>query len=167
MTNNEIFRVIGERVIQYFISIGGGFLLAFETSIPYFIPCFMAVVLDIISAYFLNRRLCRKYPDKTEGKFRSSYVFKVMYTMSAILLLIIIAHYVDMFIIKESDLAVRFVTGVFLFYECWSILENWSSENDNKIARSLQRVMVNKAERHLNVPLSDILLPGDKERREK
>jgi hypothetical protein len=50
---------------------------------------------------------------------------------------------------------------VFLFYELWSCLENWSSENDKPIAKAMQRIMVNKAERHLNVPLSDILMPGD------
>ncbi len=158
MTHNEIYKTIGERLLQYAVSMGGGLLLAIETSIPYFIPCFIAVILDIISAYCLHRRLHRKYPDRTEGKFRSSYKFKVMYTMLIILLLIIVAHYVDMAIIKNSDISVRFVIGVFLFYECWSILENWSSENDNKLAKALQRIMVNKAERHLNIPLRDILL---------
>ena len=57
-----------------------------------------------------------------------------------------------------DGMAVRFAVAVFLFYEIWSCLENWSSENKQPIARALQRIMVNKAERHLNVPLSDILL---------
>jgi hypothetical protein len=60
---------------------------------------------------------------------------------------------------------VRFAVAVFLFYEVWSCLENWSSENDQPIAKALQRVMVNKAERHLNVPLSDILMKDDKPKR--
>jgi len=74
---------------------------------------------------------------------------------------IILGAYVDMLIVKNGDIAVRFVMAVFLFYELWSCLENWSSENDAPIARALQRIMVNKAERHLNVPLKDILTPGD------
>ncbi len=65
-------------------------------------------------------------------------------------------------LISGNGFAVRFVVGVFLFYEVWSCLENWSSENDNKIAKALQRIMVNKIERHLDVPLSDILTPDDK-----
>lgn len=65
-------------------------------------------------------------------------------------------------LISGNGFAVRFVVGVFLFYEVWSCLENWSSENDNKIAKALQRIMVNKIERLLDVPLSDILTPDDK-----
>ena len=79
-----------------------------------------------------------------------------------------LASYVDELVIKGDDgFAVRFVVGIFLFYETWSCLENWSSENDNKIAKALQRIMVNKAERHLDVPLSDILLDKDKPQTEQ
>ncbi|MDR1116215.1 MAG: hypothetical protein LBL33_08755 [Tannerella sp.] len=77
--------------------------------------------------------------------------------------LLIIAAYVDMLVIRDGDTAVRASMCIILFYEGWSVLENWSSENENKIARALQRIMVNKAERHLNVPLSDILLNERKE----
>ena len=79
---------------------------------------------------------------------------------------IILANYVDVAVRHSTDgLAVRFAVAVFLFYEAWSCLENWSSENDQPIAKALQRVMVNKAERHLNVPLSDILMKDDKPKR--
>ena len=67
-------------------------------------------------------------------------------------------------LLLRADYTVFAVVAVFLFYELWSCLENWSSENDKPIAKALQRIMVNKAERHLNVPLSDILMPGDKEK---
>lgn len=163
MTLHELYKTIGERLLQYAISIGGGLLLAIESSISFVVPCFLAVILDIISAYFLNRRVHIKEPQKTDGKFKSRFKFKVLQTMFIILVLIIIANYVDTIIIKNSDVSVRFVIGLFLFYECWSILENWSSENENKLARALQRIMVNKAERHFNIPLSDILLDENKD----
>ena len=35
------------------------------------------------------------------------------------------------------------------------------SENEQPIAKALQRIMVNKAERHLDVPLRDLLLKED------
>lgn len=162
MTQHELYKTISDKLLQYCISIGGGLLLAIETAIPFFIPCFTALILDIISAYFLNRRIHKKQPEKADGKFKSSYKFKVLYTMFIVFMLIIVAHYVDTAIIKDSDISVRFIIGIFLFYECWSILENWSSENDNKLAKALQRIMVNKAERHFNTPLSDILLNNDK-----
>jgi phage-related holin len=76
--------------------------------------------------------------------------------MIVILLAVMCANYVDINIIKQGDLSVRFVVGVFIFYQLVSILENWSSENNHKMAKVLQRILVNKAERHLNVPLADL-----------
>ena len=85
-----------------------------------------------------------------------------MITLGVMFVVMILAAYVDMKVRQSDDQwAVRFTMGAFLFYEAWSCLENWSSENDEPIAKALQRIMVNKAERHLDVPLSDILL-GEK-----
>ena len=150
---------IMQKLAQYVTCIFGGLMLSFETSLDYFIPCLLAVILDVISAYFLGRRVHKKHPDKSDGKFKSEYKLRVIYTMLIVWICIILANYVDIVVRHSTDgLAVRSAVAVFLFYEIWSCLENWSSENEQPIARALQRVMVNKAERHLNVPLSDILL---------
>lgn len=154
----KIVDVVGSRLLQYGISIGGGLLAAFEASIPFFVPCLIATIIDVIAAYCLARRVHKRHPERSDGKFKSEYKYRIMFTMIIALAAIMLAHYVDLYVIKESDLAVRWIMGFFLFYQCWSILENWSSENNNKLARALQRIMVNKAERHLNVPLSDIML---------
>ena len=100
----------------------------------------------------------KKYPKECDGKFKSEHKFRVIYTMIIVFLAIILASYVDNLIFHGGDIAVRFVMGVFLFYEIWSCLENWSTENDAPLAKALQRIMISKAERHLEVPLSDILL---------
>jgi len=151
------------RLLQYLTSIGGGLLLAFETSIPYFIPCLIAVIIDVYTAWMLGCRVHKKYPNRADGKFKSEYKFHILVTMIVCLLAIIVANHVDVYVIKDSDIAERFIVGVFLFYQIWSILENWSSESDNKIAKALQRIMVNKAERHFNVPLEDIMLNDEKQ----
>ncbi len=161
-------KLIAQKLLQYASSLLGGLLIAFETSIDFFIPCLIAVVLDVISAWFLGRRVHQKYPEKSDGKFKSEYKRRILFTMIIVWLCIILANYVDTAVRHSGDgLAVRFAVGVFLFYEIWSCLENWSSENDQPIARALQRIMVNKAERHLNVPLEDILLGKDKEHSEE
>lgn len=150
------------KLTQYVSSLFGGFMLAFETSIDFFVPCLIAVLLDVISAYFLGRRVHQKHPKHSDGKFKSEYKRRIVFTMIIVWLAIILANYVDILVRCSSDkLAVRYTVAVFLFYEIWSCLENWSSENDQPLARALQRIMVNKAERHLNVPLSDILM-GEK-----
>lgn len=91
-----------------------------------------------------------------------------MITMLIVWACVICAHYVDNTVRCEDDhLAVRFVVGTFLLYEAWSILENWSSENRSKWAKVLQRIMVNKAERHLNIELSDLLLEDETKKEEE
>ena len=149
--------------MQWLTSIVAGFIVAVGTSIDFFVPCLIAVILDVISAYALGRRVHKKYPDKSDGKFKSEYKCRILAAMIIAWLCIILASYVDVNVRHSDDgLAVRFAVAVFLFYELWSCLENWSSENDKPIAKAMQRIMVNKAERHLNVPLSDILMPDDK-----
>ena len=160
---NDIQFIIGQKLMQWLTSIVAGFIVAVGTSIDFFVPCLIAVILDVISAYALGRRVHKKYPDKSDGKFKSEYKWRILATMIIAWLCIILASYVDVNVRHSDDgLAVRFAVAVFLFYELWSCLENWSSENDKPIAKAMQRIMVNKAERHLNVPLSDILMPDDK-----
>jgi hypothetical protein len=159
---NDLKIFFMQKLTQWITSIVAGLLIAVETSIDFFVPCFIAVILDVISAFFLGRRVHAKYPDKSDGKFKSEYKWRILATMIIAWLCIILASYVDINVRHSDDgLAVRFAVAVFLFYELWSCLENWSSENDKPIAKAMQRIMVNKAERHLNVPLSDILMPGD------
>ena len=163
MSIEELKIKLAQKLLQYASSLFGGLVMAFETSIDFFIPCLLAVILDVISAYFLGVRVHKKYPERSDGKFKSEYKRRILYTMLIVWLCIILANYVDIAVRHSDDgLAVRFAVAVFLFYEVWSCLENWSSENDQPIAKALQRVMVNKAERHLNVPLSDILLKEER-----
>ena len=153
---NEIHFSVGQKLIQWLTSIVAGFIVAVETSIDFFVPCLIAVILDVISAYALGRRVHKKYPEKSDGKFKSEYKWRILATMIIAWLCIILASYVDINVRHSGDgLAVRFAVAVFLFYELWSC------ENDKPIAKAMQRIMVNKAERHLNIPLSDILMPDD------
>lgn len=162
--NIIIMEEIKIKLLQYATSIFGGLLLAFETSLDYFIPCLLAIALDIFSAWMLSRRVHQKYPDRCDGKFKSEHKYKVMITLAVMFVVLTLAAFVDMKVRRsDDDLAVRAAMGAFLFYELWSCLENWSSENDEPFAKALQRIMVNKAERHLDVPLSDILLKEGKE----
>jgi phage-related holin len=163
----DIYKSILSKSLQYIFSIGGGLLLAFESSIQFFIPCLIVTIIDVWAAFCLARRVHKKHPDRSDGKFKSGYKYRIMYTMIIAFLAIILANYVDVQVIKDSDIAVRAVVGFFIFYQAWSIGENWSSENENKMAKVFQRVMVNKAERHFNVHMSDILLNENKEDKEK
>lgn len=153
--SGEVFRTVGERFWQHTISILTGFLIAFESSIPYFIPCMIVVLLDVYTANRLNRRIKKKYPGATDGKFKSVYGARIFETMIMGLLLVILAFYVDTYVIQNGDIAVRYCIGIFIGYQLVSVLENWSSENDSKLAKIFQKILVNKAERHLDIDLSE------------
>ena len=161
----ELTRTIADRLLQMVFSILGGLFLAFEaTTLLFFVPCMLTLIIDIISAVALSRRVKRKYPNNAEGKFKSSYKTRVMITIILVFFGIILAHYIDSLYFNGGIWTQLFVMGVFGFYEIWSILENYSSENeDSKFAKALQRVMVNKAERHIDVPLEDIFFENKEE----
>lgn len=170
MDMNELYKIILSRMLQYATSILGGLLVAFETSLLFFIPCFIITLVDVWAAYCLGKRVHNKYPKKADGKFKSEYKFKILYTMIVAFLAIILASYVDTHVIKDSDMAVRFTLGLFFFYQLFSIAENWSSENDNKMAIVFQHVMVNKAERHFNVPsgtIGNVLLNKEDDKKKR
>lgn len=154
------------KLTQVGISILGALLTALETAIIFIIPAIILTVADVYSAHCLGKRVARKYPHHADGKFKSDHKNSILKTIIIACLALIVASYVDQLALRSvgSDYAVRFTFCFFCFYQVWSIAENWSSENpNNKIALACQRIMVNKAERHLNVPLADILLNDKKE----
>ena len=161
----EIGQHITEKMIQYSISIAGGLLAAFEASLIYIGLCYIAIVIDVISAWCLSRRIHKATPHRSDGKFKSSYKFRILITLIVVQLAIMAGHYVDTLVMNGGNMAQNFVVVFFLFYEGWSIGENWSSENDNPMAKVFQKIMVNKAERHFNVDLSD--LKKDKKQNKK
>jgi hypothetical protein len=151
------------KLVQLAVSALGGLLIAVEASVVFIVPCFLVTALDVYSAWCLGRRLHRKHPQKCDGKFKSEYKHRILQTMIIAFVVIVLAKYVDMLVLEDNNLAVRWAVGFFLVYQAWSILENWSSENDAKWARVIQRIVVNKAERHFNIDIKDILIPDNKE----
>jgi len=105
---NDLKYQVCQRLIQWLTSMIAGFLVAVETSIDFFVPCLIAVILDVISAYFLGRRVHKKFPDKSDGKFKSEYKLRIMTTMIVAWLFVILASYIDVNVRNASDeMAVR------------------------------------------------------------
>jgi hypothetical protein len=146
-----------------FASIGGAFGYI-APSVPFVLICFFAIALDCYSAYSLSRRVRKTHPDANDGKFKSKHALRVFDAMLKISVLIVLSLLIDRIIIPFDGgwYLPSIVSGMFCFGQIRSILENESSENGARRARILQRIMVNKAERHFDIPLSDIL--PDKEK---
>ena len=130
-----------------------------KPTIPFALICLAAVALDCYSAFDLSKRVRKKYPDANDGKFKSKYASRVFNTLIKVYALIVLAFFIDRFIIPlENGLYLpNIVAGMFSFVQVWSFLENESSENNAKWAKVLQRIMVNKADRHFDIRLDSVL----------
>lgn len=142
-----------ESILKYLFSATGGIMAFIAPTIEYAVICTFAVTLDVLSAYRLSRRVKRKNPSANDGKFKSSYARRVLDSIIKIYTLILLAHLIDtrLLIMFDGIFLANYVAAIFSFIQVWSILENESSEQDANWARVLQKIMVNKAERHFNI----------------
>lgn len=148
---------IQPKLTQIALSLVGGLGAAIEGTIQFFPLCVAAILLDVLSALALGKRMHRKDPTRYDGKFKSNYKYRVMLTFFILFIVLIAAYYVDTLVLPNNEQdAVRYSMVAFLIYQGWSIAENCSSESNSRWAQALQRVMINKAERHLNVEIKDI-----------
>lgn len=123
-------------------------------AVPFVLICFFAVVLDCLSAYRLARRVKANHPeipsDQIHDKFESAKASKVFGTLLMISSLIVLFHVMDEYIFTMAHLYLaNWVAGGFCAVQAWSVLENESSENGSSWARVLQKIMINKAKRHI------------------
>jgi len=147
-----IFSLAGKAILGFF----GAILAYLEPTIPFILICTLAVIYDCVTAFKLSKRVSKKYPKSSDGKFKSSYARRIFNTILKIYALVILAYLIDDYIFPFWDLYLaNIVAGVFCFVQVWSILENESSENNNRWAKTLQKIMVNKAERHFDIDLGE------------
>lgn len=150
-----------------FAFIGGGvgwFVGEFRPTFPLIIVAVVFIVYDAYTAYQLDKRVKLAYPDKAQrkkAKFTSFAFGKVIkQTIPKRLWLIILAYLVEHWVFKHVAIPLSYVvTGAICFEQAWSILENESScrdEHESRFWKLLQKIMVDKTERHFDVNLSDL-----------
>lgn len=122
------------------------------------VVCGLAIVFDCISAVGLSRRLKKKGKAAT-GKLKSKAGKKMLPDFGMIIGIIFMAHLVDEVIIKgayEFSLHLaNWAAGIFVVWQIISVLENYSSENDARWAKFMQKFLINKAERHLEIDINE------------
>lgn len=129
---------------------------AFLTIAPLAVLCFVLVLIDCFTSWRLACRL--RQQGKSSGKFRSDKFGRAVVEMSIIIpTALLVAHFVQLYIFEGSNFHLPQITaGVICFWQIWSILENISSGNREAAwAKILQKVMIDKAERHLDIDLTD------------
>lgn len=147
-----------------FALIGGGvgwFVGEFRPTFPLIIVAVVFIVYDAYTAYQLDKRVKLAYPDKAKrkkAKFTSFEFGKVIKkTIPKRLWLILLAYLVEHWVFIHVAIPLSYViTGVICFEQAWSMLENESScrdENESRFWKLLQKIMVDKTERHFDVNL--------------
>jgi len=158
-----------------FIAIGGyvGFLIKeLNPTFPLMIIVIIFILYDTWTAYQLNKRASEQYPDKVlkeNAKFRSfSFAKVIRSTIPKRLILIILAYLVEHWVFVYMDVPLSYiVAGIICFEQAWSILENESScrsEKDGMFWRLLQKIMIDKTERHFDVNLDELKNKDDSEK---
>jgi len=150
-----------------FIAVGGyiGWLVnEFKPTFPLMLVVIIFILYDTWTAYQLNKRASEKYPDKVareRAKFKSfSFTKVIRSTIPKRLALIILAYLVEHWVFVYMKVPLSYiVAGIICFEQAWSILENESScrgEKDGMFWKLLQRIMIDKTERHFDINLDDL-----------
>jgi hypothetical protein len=143
----------------------GWFVGEFEPTFPLMIVVIILIVSDAWTAYQLDKRVHKRYPDKVkrdQAHFTSFAFGKVIrQTIPKRLWLIILAYIVEHWIFVHVSIPLSYiVAGVIAFEQVWSMLENESScretDKESRFWRILQKIMIDKTERHWDVDLSDL-----------
>ena len=147
--------------------IGGGFgwfVGEFHPTFPLIIVAVIFILYDAWTAYQLDRRVHKRYPEKTQrkkAKFKSFAFGKVIRsTIPKRLCVILLAYIVERWVFVHVSIPLSYVvTGVICFEQAWSILENESScrsEEDSRFWKLLQKIMIDKTSRHFDVDLEEM-----------
>lgn len=149
------------------LSLGGvlGWIVAeFKPAFPLIVVAVIFIVYDAYTAFRLDRRVHVKYPDRTqrrEAKFTSFAFGKVVkQTIPKRLWLIVLAYIAEHWVFVHVSLPLSYIiTGIIVFEQAWSILENESScrpESESKFFKLLQNIMADKTARHFDIDLDKI-----------
>lgn len=141
-----------------FITLGGMLASTFAFFQPmyiYMLICIFAKIIDLMFAVRLSVRV-KKTKKKGDGLFSSKKMNKMFLSLFCFGSLLMLFFLIDRFVLMSDGLlSTRFLCGAFVFQQIWSCLENESSSNDSKWAKVVQRIMVDKTERHLDIELPE------------
>ena len=158
---------MNETLFKYLIAVVMAFVSFIEPTLNFFYGIVAVITIDCFSAYNLNRRIKKKFPNYATGKLESKKALKVIYTIGKVYGVILIIWFIEKNILKDLSFDVtKYVAALFCFIELISVLENESSCNNAWWARLLQKVLMDKTKRHFDIDI-DIDIDKLKEEQEK
>lgn len=136
----------------------------FSPAFPLIIIATLFVLYDAWSAFELDKRVHRRYPDRTkrrQAKF-VSYKFKqVIPTLIERFVIIILAYCVQRWIFVDVYVPMSYIAaGVVCAEQALSIAENKASCRDegdshSRVWKWLAKILIDKTERHFDIDMQD------------
>lgn len=147
-------------IMRWIFTAFGAVLAILQPTYPYLLICTLVILADCYTAWSLSRRARKAHPERVSKdgrKFKSHNFGKVIVTLLKVYALIIMAFLIQRHITDgwPIDLT-KIASGAICFWQLWSILENESSCNGSRWARLLQKILVDKTERHFDIDLSEL-----------
>lgn len=154
-------------VTRYFIVMITALIGYLHPSLAYILVCFMFIIIDNISAFFCNKRVKRRYPDKVKNaKYSSFKAWRTIKTLGLSVVIILACFILEKHIIKDfSDIKLTaMVSCLICGVTALSILENWATANDNapKWLNVLRKFLVDKTERYFDTDINEDGKIGEK-----
>lgn len=146
-----MFEEVKYKLIRYGFSLLMGSIGLIKPTVDTVLLCCIFIAIDVFSAWDLSRRLKNKYniEDPDFGLFTSEKSGVAFDTIIKLLCMILLANILDHVFLPQYELNLQsYLAVAFCAWEFWSILENFSSENENGWAKFCQKIMINKAKRH-------------------
>lgn len=136
----------------------GAIFSLWHDNIAFIVTCTALVLYDCVEAYKLCRRMKKTYgPEVADGKFKSYKFGKVVKALGFIYSVILLAFAIQKHVLYETPLInIPVIIGAAIC--AWygiSILENGASCNGQKWAILALRILEDKSERHIHIPLED------------
>ena len=144
-----------ETIIKYLLALIMSLVTFIEPTLNFLYAIVAVITIDCISAYNLNRRIRAKYPKCSAGKLESRKALKVIYTIGKIYGIILVIWFIEKDVLKDLSFEItKYVAALFCAIQFISILENESSCNDAWWARVLQKFLMDKTKRHLDIDIN-------------
>lgn len=165
-----------EKVFEYAVMVLGGLIGwvvgEFQPAFPLIIVATLFVLYDAWCAFELDKRVHKKYPDKTsrdQAKFVSYKFRKVIPTLIERFVIIILAYCVQRWVFVDIYVPLSYIAaGVVCGEQALSIAENKASCRDSsdehaRVWKWLAKILIDKTERHFDIEIdtSNTILDKD------
>lgn len=161
---NEHFDKISEYVLSLIGGIIGWAIGTFSPTFPLIYVVIAFILYDSWTAYELDRRVHKKYPDKKKrpANYMSYKAWNMIPTMIESFAIILLMYAVQRWVFVDVYVPLSYIaTGVICGVQLLSIAENKAScrfpgDKGYKYWKMMAKVLMDKTERHFDVDLSEL-----------